>query len=387
MQVLFHKLRYNSEAVVDMAINNSYLAVKLFKNSVLKSSQNIEDYHVPAFRFDKIDLALLPWDVTFQHLIPQIDGVTNVKRIAKQAQMDVLVAKRCIQLLVFHGCVLVTDAVRFSNVYRIHTDVALQMFSDSDLMSEILSFSSLEGATTGDNDPTAQAGVAAPTNEQLIQFYIKFKPGKKLRDIVLDAWDETHSSSAGGSSNSSSDGMPFSRSTSSFKSSSSTSSSSNFTRAIKTAASTPSSSSKNSSNGATGSASPLRLAGLNVCRAVVIGQARGILNRMHEYPIYCSTTQTSAVVSSQSLSHALSRNSTSSSADTMTSGASEKKMSTLEGCMKPHHDYSSSSLTETEKNRKTLTFTDGTKPGNQLYLKCFHQNLIYLFILYHRVVA
>ena len=361
LQVLFHKLRCNCEAVVDMAINNNYLSVKLFKSTLFKSSQDIEDYHVPAFRFDKIDLSLLPWDITFQHLIPQIDGVSNVKRIARQAQMDVLVAKRCLQLLVFQGCVLVTDAVRFSNVYRIHTEVALQMFSDSDLMAEMRSFSAL--------DPTAMDENGHPTNEQLIQFYVKFKPGKKLRDIILEAWDETHNSSGSGIG---SDDIPLSRSNSSLKSSTSStttfSSSSNLSRAIKTATASPTSSSKNNSSGATKSVSSLQLVGLNVCRAVVIGQARGILHRLHEYPLYSQATQTTAAVSPPPLlSQALNKQSHS-SVNAMSVGAPEKKIQSPKGCQKTRYDDTGSSYTlaEAERNRKILSFMEGTKPGNQL---------------------
>lgn len=176
IKVLFEQLKQNQESYVRIGSNNLILAVKLSR-SVIKKVQFIEEYHVPSFRFDTIDLSVLPWDVSFQHLLPQIDGISNVKRIARQANMDVSVAKHCLELLAFQDCVFITDAMRFSNMYSLNGDVAAQMFADNAAMDEMRAFCA-QGS-----------GAVIPSTEQLIDLLVAFQPGRKVRDVLLDVID------------------------------------------------------------------------------------------------------------------------------------------------------------------------------------------------------
>lgn len=359
IQILFDELKCKGEAIVDMGINNNYLVVKLLGN-VVKKAQRIEDYHVPAFRFDTIDLSLLPWDFSFQHLIPQIDGVSNVKRIAREADMDILVAKRCLELLVFQGCIFVTDAVMFSNVYRLNQEVALQVFSDVELMDEIKAFSALEDSPN--HTPSTHSLSPRPSSEQLISFFGKFHPGKKLRDIVLDAWDDAHSSESAGNRASAS--------------SQSLKSSSNSLR-------------QKGKSSARSAASGLQFMGLNVIRAVVVGQAYGILQRLHEYPIYCGPAPSDSIALIRQLWSEVKISSLVAADaidDEVKPDISPKRKSfakeRIRGCLKGKSEETlMGSLLDVEREkRKILTFNEGTKPGQSFHSHCFKTHS-YFFLL------
>jgi len=186
LKILFEDLNSKMESFTYLDKNNVYVAVKLFRNS-WKKAQRVEDYHVPSFRFDKIDLSWLPWDVTYQHLIPHIDGVSNVHRIAISANMDISVAKRCLELLLFQGCIFVTDAMKFTNMYQLNVDIALQIFSNSTIMNEMRMYSAW--------DPNHYPSESQSTfNDQTIHFLLQFQPGRFVRDLLLDGLENIHPS-------------------------------------------------------------------------------------------------------------------------------------------------------------------------------------------------
>ena len=62
-----HDLNEKNESVINLEVNNNYLVVKLFKSP--SSVKNVEDYQIPIFRYDKIDLSYLSWEISFQHLV------------------------------------------------------------------------------------------------------------------------------------------------------------------------------------------------------------------------------------------------------------------------------------------------------------------------------
>ena len=123
LRTLFFQLNEKNEAFIDLGLNNNYLAVKLYRSPV--KPPEIMDYEVPMFRKDRIDLSNLPWDISFQHLIPYIDGISHVKKIVYEVGMDIDSVKRSLKLLQFHGAILLKDVFKVSNVYKLSTNSVL----------------------------------------------------------------------------------------------------------------------------------------------------------------------------------------------------------------------------------------------------------------------
>jgi hypothetical protein len=171
---LFFQLNEKNEAFIDLGLNNNYLAVKLYRSPV--KPPEIMDFEVPMFRKDRIDLSNLPWDISFQHLIPYIDGISHVKKIVYEVGMDIDSVKRSLKLLQFHGAVLLTDVFKFTNVYKLSTNSVLTQLSNPAVIQDLRAFSALHGRSSG----------ALPTAHQVLSFLLQLQPNKSIQQILLD---------------------------------------------------------------------------------------------------------------------------------------------------------------------------------------------------------
>lgn len=60
------------------------------------------DHQVPQLKAEFSKIPLESWDLTTQQLIPFLDGVNHVARIAREANVDLGLVKSCIQNLVYY---------------------------------------------------------------------------------------------------------------------------------------------------------------------------------------------------------------------------------------------------------------------------------------------
>lgn len=119
---------------------NFYLPLQLFTYPEL--SQQINDYDVPLFRCDKIQLSQLTYDLSFRHIALYIDGISHVKKIAKDVNMDLHFVKKAISLLLFYNLIIVGDVFRFSNIYVYQPSRLLY----PTLLKEVRDFACLESS-------------------------------------------------------------------------------------------------------------------------------------------------------------------------------------------------------------------------------------------------
>jgi hypothetical protein len=240
---LFFQLNTKNEAFIDLGLNNNYLAVKVYR-SPLKPSE-VQDYEVPIFRKDRIDLANLPWDISFQHLIPYIDGISHVKKIVYEVGMDIDSVKRSLKLLQFHGAILMTDVFKFTNVYKLHSRAAVEKLSNTALMLEMRQFAASQG----------RGAAALPTVRQMLGFLLRLQPSRTLQQILLEglAAQEPSEEQAGGD----------------------------------VGASLESKSEDHvDASVLHGPAPTLNLENIDLARLLAFAQAHGIIRRVYEYPLY-----------------------------------------------------------------------------------------------------
>ncbi|KAG0141258.1 hypothetical protein CROQUDRAFT_110589 [Cronartium quercuum f. sp. fusiforme G11] len=130
LEGLFEELNSFSELSISFGPCRT-LDLKLFP--FYGNPARVEDWEVP--------VALAPlktlrnevtWDLTMFKLVPFIDGVASVQKIAKQADVDLYLTRECMQHLVFYGCCIMTDSFRFSNCYTLVGGPALNALGDSE---------------------------------------------------------------------------------------------------------------------------------------------------------------------------------------------------------------------------------------------------------------
>ena len=169
---LYESVIEHGEAFVEIDPAN-ILAVKLFESPV--PPRKLEEFEVPVLLYDRQLTSNLPWDVSLQHILPKIDGVSCIKVIAHETDMDVATVIMALRILLFYGCIIITSVFRFSNVYQLLPDAARRMLSDSALLHEIEEFS-----------------LVVPDGDCDYDLEFEFKSDKNNHDARLKLGDGAH---------------------------------------------------------------------------------------------------------------------------------------------------------------------------------------------------
>lgn len=121
----------------------SFFHVRLFRQPDLTMSQQLSaavpDHTVPVL-VHTVDLSKLPGDVSIQHLIMHIDGVSCIRKLAAEVDMDLAYVKHCLLLLAHHKVLILADTFKFSNMYKLVSDQSIDLLSLPEVEQEMLCF-------------------------------------------------------------------------------------------------------------------------------------------------------------------------------------------------------------------------------------------------------
>ena len=99
----------------------------------------VQDWDVPVLLIDMERYATDGWDLTLLKVLPFIDGVHHVKRIAQLADINVALVKRCIEHLLYYSFAVLIDIFQFSNMYTARPQIA-RMLDDAELGAECAAY-------------------------------------------------------------------------------------------------------------------------------------------------------------------------------------------------------------------------------------------------------
>ena len=117
MHQIFNGLNSAGECVLFVDNANS-INLKLFPFSI--APPDILDYKVPTRILEVSSTSITEnWDLTLQEILPYIDGIRHVKRIAIESGVDIDLVRSAVRQLVFFRCVVLIDIIQFSSVYTV----------------------------------------------------------------------------------------------------------------------------------------------------------------------------------------------------------------------------------------------------------------------------
>lgn len=119
---IFQDLNNYSECMVPIDESNS-VNIKLFPMFPPPPTPN--SYDVPISAVNLQNLIDENWDPTMEKIMPFIDGINSIRRIADLADADYYLTLQCIRHLIHYRCVVLTDLFQFSNIYAPTSDIAL----------------------------------------------------------------------------------------------------------------------------------------------------------------------------------------------------------------------------------------------------------------------
>ncbi|KIX00883.1 uncharacterized protein Z518_09948 [Rhinocladiella mackenziei CBS 650.93] len=132
-EMLMEDLNNYCECMIPIDEFNT-LNIKLFPT--LPNPASVKPWHVPLFTVRIETMVDENWDLTMLRIIPYINGVNSVKRIAALADADLKLTKKCVKHLLYYGCVLLLDIFSFHAIYAPTAEFANVIAKDIDMQRE-----------------------------------------------------------------------------------------------------------------------------------------------------------------------------------------------------------------------------------------------------------
>lgn len=128
------------------------------------------------------------WDLVLEKVQPFVDGVNNVKRIARLADVDLKLVKKAIRELVLHERVMLLDIFHFQAVYALTGDFVL-FTRNTDVIDECRDYVAIDPkkgmfASILDKQ-TIDDTTEKPDRATLLELYSILKPGMSVADFCL----------------------------------------------------------------------------------------------------------------------------------------------------------------------------------------------------------
>ena len=116
--------------------------IKLFPE--YPSPPAAQPYHVPLATIDLPSVVDITWDLTMRTIIPYIDGVNSIARIAEAADADLSLVRKAIAHLLYYSCVILLDTWSFSNIYALTPEVLI-FVQDEAMQKECAAYVAADG--------------------------------------------------------------------------------------------------------------------------------------------------------------------------------------------------------------------------------------------------
>lgn len=76
------------------------------------------------------------WDLSMRKIIPEIDGIRDVRKIAHHADVSLALTKQALRHLLYHDTIILVDIFFFTNIYVIMSGIDEFMSNKSNIQEE-----------------------------------------------------------------------------------------------------------------------------------------------------------------------------------------------------------------------------------------------------------
>lgn len=142
-EMLMEDLNNYCECMIPIDDLNT-LNIKIFPT--LPNPPSVKSWHVPLLTVRISTLMDETWDLTMQRVMPFIDGVRSVKKIAVLADADLKLTKKCVKHLLYYGCVLLLDIFSFNAIYAPTAEFEDTIVKETSMQRECAKYVNLDFA-------------------------------------------------------------------------------------------------------------------------------------------------------------------------------------------------------------------------------------------------
>ena len=188
-EILREDLNIYSECMIPVDDSNS-LNIKLFPT--YPPPPSISPHHVPLSTVQLDTLTDHNWDLTMLLILPFIDGVNSVKRIAQLADADYKLVRIAIAHLLYYGCITLLDVFHFGASYAVTAELG-SFVSDKSAQEECRRYVAIPDTglprNLGDQVNHIETKGEAIDGTRLVELYASFKQGHSLRNWCVEHAD------------------------------------------------------------------------------------------------------------------------------------------------------------------------------------------------------
>ncbi|KAG6004941.1 hypothetical protein E4U21_000610 [Claviceps maximensis] len=136
----------------------------------------VKGWHVPVAKVKFADIIDPTWDLTLQNIIAQIDGVSDVRRIAHLASASLELTKVALRHLLYYDTIILIDLFFFSSCYAPRPDIHDFIRNVDNIVDECASYVS--------------HGCDRVSNYHLIKLMASFAPGRSVKEWIMASHEE-----------------------------------------------------------------------------------------------------------------------------------------------------------------------------------------------------
>ncbi|KAL1132145.1 hypothetical protein AAG570_010102 [Ranatra chinensis] len=159
----------NSEGMCTLIEGNSSTHLKVVK--IRSDPPPVLDHQVPVFVESLESFQGEQWDLTTQQILPYIDGINHVAKIAAEANVENNLVKTCLQNLVYYLVVSMVPIFQYSNSYAV-TPKLRKLAVDRKLQEDCLR-------------TVAKSGWQLPNFRDVFKLYCSMTHGTTIKDLCI----------------------------------------------------------------------------------------------------------------------------------------------------------------------------------------------------------
>lgn len=105
----------------------------------------VKSWHVPISKTKFASIIDATWDLTMIRILPHIDGIKDVRRIAHDADVSIPLTKLALQHLLYYDSILMVDIFLFGNIYAPTPDITDFIDDKEGMMDECANYVYING--------------------------------------------------------------------------------------------------------------------------------------------------------------------------------------------------------------------------------------------------
>ena len=198
-EILREDLNSHSECMIPLVDGGgAALNLKLFP-TYPPPPPGLAPYHVPLATVRLAELAAANdhghgsgWDLTVRRLLPFIDGVNSLARVAGKADVDYRLARAAVAHLIYYGCAILLDVFSFGAMYAPTPEMAA-FVADAEMQAEARAyvvypdiFEDGPGLNNEDNSARRELAAELLGGAELVELYCSLRQGQTMRTWCLE---------------------------------------------------------------------------------------------------------------------------------------------------------------------------------------------------------